>query len=102
MATRRRPFWHGLPCVTRYPRGTVDRSTISADFDVYLAPAKVAEARRALNALGPISNVRVTGLRERGGMEVSSIAFTVGSTPAQGLMYRTPDGKIEEFLFARS
>jgi hypothetical protein len=83
-------------------QGRVDRSTLSADFDAYLTPEKIATAQKSLNALGPISNVRVTGLRERGGMEVAIIQFNVGSTAAQGLMYRTPDGKLEEFLFSRS
>ena len=83
-------------------QGTVDRATISPDFDAYLTPAKVASARNALKALGPISLVRVAGLRERGGMEVAIVRFNVGTTEAQGLMYRTSDGKIEEFLFSRN
>jgi D-alanyl-D-alanine carboxypeptidase len=83
-------------------QGRVDRSTISADFDAYLTPAKVAAGQRALNALGAVSNVRVLGLSERGGMEVATVQFTVGSTSARGLMYRTPDGKVEEFLFSRN
>jgi CubicO group peptidase (beta-lactamase class C family) len=83
-------------------QGRVDRSTISADFDAYLTPAKVAAGQRALNALGAISNVRVVALSERGGLEVATVQFNVGNTPARGLMYRSPDGKIEEFLFSRS
>ena len=82
--------------------GTVDRSTLSADFDAYLTPAKVSSAQRALKALGAISLVRIGGLQERGGMEVAIVRFNVGTTEAQGLMYRTPDGKIEEFLFSRN
>jgi hypothetical protein len=35
-------------------------------------------------------------------MEVAIVQFTVGSTKASGLMYRRPDGKLEEFLFSRS
>ena len=88
--------------LTELEQGRVDRSTISADFDAYLTNEKVATAQRSLNALGPISNIRVTGLRERGGMEVAIVQFDVGTTSAQGLMYRTPDGKLEEFLFSRS
>jgi len=83
-------------------QGRVDRSTISADFDAYLTPDKLVTAQRSLSALGPISNIRVAGLRERGGMEVAIVQFTVGTTAAQGLMYRAPNGKIEEFLFSRS
>jgi hypothetical protein len=35
-------------------------------------------------------------------MEVAVVQFDVGGTAAQGLMYRTPDGKVQEFLFSRS
>jgi len=88
--------------LTELEQGRVDRSTISADFDAYLTADKLATAQKSLNALGAISNVRVAGLRERGGMEVAIVQFNVGTTAAQGLMYRTPDGKLEEFLFSRS
>ena len=44
-------------------KGTVDRSTLAADFNDYLTPAKLAAARQALNALGPIKNIRVGGTR---------------------------------------
>jgi D-alanyl-D-alanine carboxypeptidase len=88
--------------LTEIEQGRVDRSTISPDFDAYLTPEKIAAAQRSLNALGPISDIRVAGLRERGGMEVAIVQFTVGSTKASGLMYRRPDGKLEEFLFSRS
>lgn len=88
--------------LTELAQGQVDRSTISPDFDAYLTADKLTTAQRSLNALGSIGNIKVAGLRERGGMEVAIVTFTVGSTPAQGLMYRDPDGKIEEFLFSRS
>jgi len=103
------PAVHGLSALaaankflSELERGIVDRSTISADFDAYLTPAKVGAARRALGALGRISGVRVAALRERGGMEVATVHFRVGRTEAEGLMYRTPDGKVEEFLFSRN
>jgi CubicO group peptidase (beta-lactamase class C family) len=103
------PVVHGpsaLDAATKFltdlAQGTVDRSTISPDFDAYLTAAKLATARSSLNGLGPITNIKIAGLRERGGMEVAIVTFTVGTTPAQGLMYRDPDGKIEEFLFSRS
>jgi D-alanyl-D-alanine carboxypeptidase len=87
--------------LTELEQGTVDRSTISADFDAYLTPEKLATAQRSLNALGAISNINVVNRGERGGLEVSVVQFTVGTTPAQGLMYRAPNGKVEEFLFSR-
>jgi hypothetical protein len=82
-------------------KGMVDRSTLGTDFNAYLSADKVAAARKALNALGPLRNVRIAQTRERGGMEVAGVLFELGSTPAQALMYRTPDGKVQEFLIAR-
>jgi len=87
--------------LTSLEQGKVDRSTLGEDFDLYLTPPKVAAGRKALNAMGPISKIRVTALVERGGMEVAVVQFDVGRTSARGLMYRTPDGKLQEFLFSR-
>lgn len=82
-------------------QGTVDRSTLGQDFDAYLTPDKLAAARTTLGGIGPITKIRVAQTVERGGMEVAVIHFDVGSTSAQALMYRTPDGKIQEFLLSR-
>jgi D-alanyl-D-alanine carboxypeptidase len=87
--------------LTDLARGTVDRAALSDDFNAYLTDEQVALGRRALNALGPVANVAVVGLYERGGMAVAVVNFDVGSVPARGLMYRNPDGHIEEFLFSR-
>ncbi len=83
-------------------KGTVDRATLGVDFSDFLTPSKIAEAKKALAGLGPISKIRVGGLGERGGMEVATIFFDAGTTPARALMYRTPDGKIQEFLISRN
>ena len=103
------PAVHGLSALdaakkflSDLEQGRVDRSTISPDFDAYLTADKLAASQKSLNALGPISNIRIAGTSERGGMEVATVRFNVGSTAAQGLMYRRPDGKLEEFLFSRS
>jgi len=82
-------------------KGSIDRSTLGEDFSVFLTPERIAAGRKALSAMGPIANVAIAGVGERGGMEVASVSFTVGGTPARGLMYRTPDGKVQEFLFSR-
>jgi D-alanyl-D-alanine carboxypeptidase len=83
-------------------KGRVDRSTLGEDFNVFLTPAKVAAGQRALNAMGRITKIRIANTVERGGMEVAIVQFDVGETPSQGLMYRTPDGKVQEFLFSRN
>jgi D-alanyl-D-alanine carboxypeptidase len=82
--------------------GVIDLATLGEDFTQYLSGERVAAARKALNAMGPIANIRIAGTSERGGMEVSTVLFDVGKTAARGLMYRTPDGKIQEFLFSRN
>ncbi|HTE45279.1 MAG TPA: serine hydrolase domain-containing protein [Gemmatimonadaceae bacterium] len=87
--------------LTALEKGTVDRSTLGADFSAYLTAAKVDAARKALHAMGAITNIRVANTVERGGMEVAVVQFSVGKTSAQALMYRTPDGKVQEFLFSR-
>ena len=58
-------------------------------------------ARASLSQLGPVRSVQVAQTYERGGMEVAVLRLEVGKTGAQGLMYRTPDGKIQEFLLSR-
>lgn len=83
-------------------RGAVDRASLGDDFNQFLSADKIAAGRKALNALGTITNVKLENRRERGGMEVATVSFKVGSTNAVGLMYRTPDGRIQEFLISRN
>ncbi len=87
-----RTFLEGLA------RGTVNRSTLAPDFDDYLTDDKVRAAAAAWRKLGPLSDLQLVGTRERGAMEVAILRFRLGKTEAQALMYRTPDGKIQEFL----
>ncbi|MEP6574190.1 MAG: serine hydrolase domain-containing protein [Gemmatimonadota bacterium] len=81
--------------------GKVDRTTLSPDFDAYLTPALVTGARATLKQMGRLGDLRVTQTVERGGMEVAILRFSLGSLEARALMYRTPDGKIQEFLMSR-
>jgi D-alanyl-D-alanine carboxypeptidase len=83
-------------------KGSVDRSTLGEDFNLFLTADKVAAGQKALNQMGAISKIRVAGTSERGGMEVASLQFDVGTTAARAVMYRTPDGKVQEFLFSRN
>ncbi len=83
-------------------KGTVDRASLGEDFSIYLTPERLAAGQKAINALGPIKDVKVVNTAERGGMEVAIVQFTAGTTQAIGVMYRYPDGKIQEFLFQRN
>jgi D-alanyl-D-alanine carboxypeptidase len=87
--------------LTSLEQGTVDRSTLSDDFNALLTDEHIATDRASLAAHGKVSNVRVAGLRERGGFEVATVLYSVGTTPARTAMYRSPDGKIQQFLIAR-
>ncbi len=82
-------------------RGNVDRSTLGDDFNALLSDEHLAKDRAALAAQGKISDVTVTRTSERGGMEVAQVLFMVGKTPARSAMYRSPDGKIQQFLINR-
>ena len=87
--------------LTGLERGTVDRSTLGDDFNAFLTPALVTGARASLSRLGTIRDLTVVNTVERGGMEVAVLRFKIGSVQGQGLMYRTPDGKIQELLIGR-
>lgn len=98
----------GLPALdaakaflTSFEQNKIDRTTLGDDFNALLTPERVATDRASLASLGRVTDIRVVRTVERGGMEVAIVQFTVGTTPAQSLMYRTPDGKIQQFLINR-
>jgi D-alanyl-D-alanine carboxypeptidase len=78
----------------------VDRSKLGEEFRFYLTDAKIADSSRALARNAP-SDFEPAVLSERGGMEVSRTKFKLGDVTMQALMYRTPDGTIQQFLFFR-
>jgi D-alanyl-D-alanine carboxypeptidase len=78
--------------------GTLDRSKLGAELGIYLSDERVGRAAPRLKALGEPTSVEVESLSERGGMEVAAIRFVFEKSGAEALLYRTPDGKIQEFL----
>ena len=97
------PVIHGAPAavtaaalITELQKGQVDRSFLADDFSAHLTAERLAGAKKTL--AGRISEVQVVGTAERGGMEVADLRFKVGARSAAALLYRTPDGKIQEFL----
>ena len=102
------PTIHGPPALeaakaflSQLQQGKVDRSALGDDFNAFLTPELIKSGAASLGRIGVISDIQVANTRERGGMEVASVRFKVGNTGAQALMYRTPDGKIQEFLMSR-
>ena len=82
-------------------RGSVDRATLGDDFTALLTDEHLARDRAALAKQGKVTDVVVARTSERGGMEVAQVQFMVGKTPARSSMYRSPDGKIQQFLINR-
>lgn len=81
--------------------GTVDRSKLGAEYDAFLTPARLQAMSKSLVEAGEVGSVEPGGISERGGLEVSTLRVTVGTTPIRTLMYRSADGRIQEFLFNR-
>jgi CubicO group peptidase (beta-lactamase class C family) len=81
--------------------GQLDREKLGAEFSAYLSDERVRAAASRLKALGEPEKVEVETVRERGGMEVATIRFTFKSAVLEGLLYRTPDGKIQQLLFGK-
>lgn len=82
-------------------KGQLDRATLGDDFNALMTEQRVATDRASLAANGKVSDIAVLRAVERGGMEVAVITYKVGSVAARSAMYRTPDGKIQQFLINR-
>jgi hypothetical protein len=52
----------------------------------------------ALAPLGEVRGAELLGVSERGGMQVARVRLTVGGKAVNTLMYRRPDGVMEQFL----
>jgi D-alanyl-D-alanine carboxypeptidase len=92
-----------LDLLHQYQSGDVKRDNFGEEFNVFLTKEKVESAKERLKALGEPENVEVENTHERGGMEVTLVRFTFkGGKRAKGLLYRIPDGKVQQFLLYRS
>ncbi|MEZ5289527.1 MAG: serine hydrolase domain-containing protein [Vicinamibacterales bacterium] len=90
-----------IEMLSQVRRGDVDRALLGEEYDAFLTPARLKAMSASLAAAGEITDLQAGPIRERGGMEVSTLTFRAGDTAASALMYRTPDGKIQEFLVSR-
>jgi D-alanyl-D-alanine carboxypeptidase len=79
-------------------RGQVDRRTLSADYAAFLTPDRVRQASRTLAPLGEVTGAELLGVSERGGMQVAQVRLTVGGKAVRTLMYRRPNGVLEQYL----
>jgi len=78
--------------------GKVDRSRFSEDFNAYLTDAKLRGASLRLRPLGTPTDITVVDASERGAMEVATVRFTFGNTKLEATMFRSVDGKVQQFL----
>lgn len=78
--------------------GSVDRALLSPDYSAFLTPQRVRQAATSLAPLGEVKRAELLGLSERGGMQVVTVRLTLGDRTVNTLMYRRPDGVLEEFL----
>ena len=86
----------------RLQRGKIDRQQLGEEFNYLLSEARLRDTAARLKGFGQPTKVDVEHSYERGGMEVASVHFAFKSGSAvKALMYRTPDGKMQEFLVMR-
>lgn len=78
--------------------GKVDRSVFSEDFNEFLTDAKVKGAAARLAPFGEPTAAALESINERGGMEVTTVRLTFASGSLRALMYRMPDGKVQQYF----
>lgn len=81
--------------------GSVEKRALSQEFDLFLTAEKVRAAASALSALGKPQGLELAERTERGGMEAVTVRLMLGAVAAEVQMYRSPDGKIHEFVIYR-
>lgn len=81
--------------------GRLDRSKLGEEFNAFLTEERVQAAAPRLKALGEPESALVESVAERGGMQVASIRLRFKAIELHGLLYRTPDGKIQQLLFRK-
>jgi hypothetical protein len=81
--------------------GAVDRTALGGEFNWFLTDGKIKGASARLKPYGAPAAVTVTSIGERGGMEVSTSELKFAAGALQTLMYRTPDGKVQQFFVSK-
>ena len=82
--------------------GKVDRSQLGDEYNAFLSDEKIAGASARLKPYGTPAKVETLARNERGGMEVARTRLTFADGRIlTGLMYRTPDGKVQQFFVSR-
>lgn len=83
--------------LTRLAQGKIDRSALTADFDAFMTPHRIAEAQTSLAPLGaPV--VENTRAAVRGGLIINILSVTYKTKALHAVLCRTPKGKIAELF----
>lgn len=81
--------------------GKIDRTKIGEELSLFLGDERSKSASARLKALGEPTRVDVMSLSERGGMQVAWMKLVFENEQVVAPLYRTPDGKVQEFLLLR-
>jgi hypothetical protein len=81
--------------------GELDRDQLGEEFSVYMNEERLKAAKERLKPLGDPQKIEVRGVSERGGMQVAQVRLVFKDTVLVGLLYRSPDGKIQQMLFSK-
>ena len=84
-----------------FQQGQVDRSLLGTEFNWFLTDKQLRGASERLKPYGEPAKVDVVSTSERGGMEVSRSRITFAGGVLRGTMYRTPDGKVQQFFVSK-
>ena len=82
-------------------KGEVNREQFSEEFNHYLTDSKLSAAAQRLKSFGEPKKIEVLSSNERGGMEVTTTRLACSTGDLRVLMYRKPDGKIEQFFVTK-
>ncbi len=78
--------------------GKVERGQLGEEYSHWLNEEKLKGAAARLKPLGEPTDVELMARAERGGMEVAVTRLTFKGATLKGLMYRSPDGKVQQFF----
>jgi CubicO group peptidase (beta-lactamase class C family) len=79
-------------------KGSINRAEFSEEFNLYLTDSRIAGAAKRLKSYGTPTKAEVLSSNERGRMEVTTTRLTFKKGTLKALMYRMPDGSIEQFF----
>jgi hypothetical protein len=87
-----------LDLVRQMTAGAVDRSKLGEAYGQFLDEARLQGVTARLKELGELKKTTLDDVGERGGMEVASVTIAFANKALTGVLYRTPDGKVQELL----